>query len=62
MAFNLDPSRHRPYYVTDAQWEKYLADLVKYKQYSVWEIINDDGTPGVTYEPKYSFEEWAKLQ
>jgi hypothetical protein len=62
MPFNLDETKHRPNHATDAQWKQYLEDLEKYRQYHVWETISDSGEPGVTYEPKYNFQEWLRLQ
>lgn len=58
----IDEKKHRPSHATDAKWTKYLDDLKKYRQYHVWEIIDDAGNPGVEYEPKFSFIEWEKLQ
>lgn len=58
----LNEQEHRPAHATDERWTKYLEDLKKYRQYNVWEIINEDGTPGVKYEPKFTFIEWERLQ
>jgi hypothetical protein len=59
---HIDEKDHRPPHATDAQWKKFIEDLEKFRQYSVWETISDDGTPGVKYEPKYTFNQWLKLQ